>query len=316
MIQDIFPSKLNIRYVNETPEEKDYVFFFEGSSVLAKPEEGFDCECPEKGVVEYPQYKDFLMGITSGENEDSVDNYSFTYLFSVDDNKYFLCERTEELLKGQFTGEMADSGLHREFKSMIDGYEFIGVNIFRKAQPKATAYAAITAYHLYGWYRDNRFCGRCGSRTIHDDRERMIKCSCCGNMIFPKICPAVIVAVTNKDKILLTKYAGRTYKNYALIAGFNEVGETLEETVLREVKEEVGLDVKNITYYKSQPWGLSGSVLAGYYCEVDGNKDITLQEDELSFGKWFKASELDVEDDGISLTREMIEKFKNDNMNM
>ena len=121
-----------------------------------------------------------------------------------------------------------------------DGFDFVGVNSFRKAEPKAQAFAAITAFHIYGWYRDNHFCGRCGKPTIHDDRERMLKCPSCGNMIYPKICPAVIVAVTDHDRILLTKYAGRTYRNYALIAGFNEVGETLEQTVKREVMEELG----------------------------------------------------------------------------
>ena len=76
----------------------------------------------------------------------------------------------------------------------------------------------------------------------------MMKCPSCGNMVFPKIAPAVIVGVTNGDKILMTKYAGREYKKYALIAGFTEIGETAEQTVEREVMEEVGLHVKNIRY--------------------------------------------------------------------
>lgn len=95
-------------------------------------------------------------------------------------------------------------------------------------------------------------------------------------MVFPKISPAVIVAVTDNDRVLLTKYAGRTYKNYALVAGFNEAGETIEQTVRREVMEEVGLKVKNLKYYKSQPWGLSGSLLSGFFCELDGDDKITL----------------------------------------
>ena len=86
-------------------------------------------------------------------------------------------------------------------------------------------------------------------------------------MIFPKIAPAVIVALTHGNKILLTKYAAtRDYKKYALIAGFVEIGETVEETVEREVMEEVGLKVKNLRYYKSQPWGYDSNVLMGYFC--------------------------------------------------
>ena len=144
---------------------------------------------------------------------------------------------------------------------------------------------------------------------------RMLKCPDCGNMIFPKICPAVIVVVTDKDRILLTKYVGRTYKNYALIAGYTEIGETAEETVEREVMEEVGLKVKNIKYYKSQPWALSGSLLTGFFCELDGDDNIKLDEDELAVGTWVKASDIDFEDDGISLTREMILKFRDEHIN-
>ncbi len=308
MIQDIYPSRLNNQYTAYSPVDEDIVFFFQGSSLLAKYEH-------EETLV-YPQYKEFVKGITLQENKDSVDNYTFIYLLSVDDTRYFLAEKKGELLKGQYIGEMADASIHKEYAAVVEGFDFVGVNSFRKAKPKATAFAAITAYHIYGWYRDNHFCGRCGGPTVHDSKERMVRCTSCGNMIFPKICPAVIVAVTDNDRILLTKYAGRMYRNYALIAGFNEAGETLEQTVEREVMEEVGLKVKNIRYYKSQPWGLSGSLLSGFFCELDGDDKITLQEDELSLGTWVKADELDLEDDGISLTREMIIKFRDEYKNI
>ena len=308
MIQDIYPSRLNNQYTAYSPVDEDIVFFFQGSSLLAKYED-------EETLV-YPQYKEFVKGITLQENKDSVDNYTFIYLLSVDDTRYFLAEKKGELLKGQYIGEMADASIHKEYAAVVEGFDFVGVNSFRKAKPKATAFAAITAYHIYGWYRDNHFCGRCGGHTVHDSKERMVRCTSCGNMIFPKICPAVIVAVTDNDRILLTKYAGRMYRNYALIAGFNEAGETLEQTGEREVMEEVGLNVKNIRYYKSQPWGLSGSLLSGFFCELDGDDKITLQEDELSLGTWVKADELDLEDDGISLTREMIIKFRDEYKNI
>ena len=308
MIQDIYPSRLNNQYTAYSPVDEDIVFFFQGSSLLAKYED-------EETLV-YPQYKEFVKGITLQENKDSVDNYTFIYLLSVDDTRYFLAEKKGELLKGQYIGEMADASIHKEYAAVVEGFDFVGVNSFRKAKPKATAFAAITAYHIYGWYRDNHFCGRCGGPTVHDSKERMVRCTSCGNMIFPKICPAVIAAVTDNDRILLTKYAGRMYRNYALIAGFNEAGETLEQTVEREVMEEVGLKVKNIRYYKSQPWGLSGSLLSGFFCELDGDDKITLQEDELSLGTWVKADELDLEDDGISLTREMIIKFRDEYKNI
>ena len=116
---------------------------------------------------------------------------------------------------------------------------------------------------LYGWYRDNHYCGRCGRPTIHDNKRAYGKVSGMWQYGIPKDKSAVIVAVTDNDRVLLTKYAGRTYKNYALVAGFNEAGETIEQTVRREVMEEVGLKVKNLKYYKSQLGDLAAHCFQG-----------------------------------------------------
>ena len=124
------------------------------------------------------------------------------------------------------------------------------------------------------------------------------------------ICPATIIAVTDGNRILLSKYAGRTYKRYALLAGYTEIGETAEETVRREVMEEVGLKVKNIRYYKSQPWGLSGTLLMGFYCELDGSDEIHLDKEELALAEWFEREEIPVEPMHDTLTNEMIIHFK------
>ncbi len=292
MIQDIFPKHLDNHYENTAPQEKDTVFLFEGNKVMGRL---------EGESVLYPDYRTFA--------EHAGCKMQFIYLFSIDGQRFFLAMAGGEPEKGSFLGEMADSEVHAQKEELLPGYVFIGVNVFRNAKPREVSFAAITAYHLYGWYRDNRFCGRCGRPLAHSDKERMLRCTSCGNMVFPKICPAVIVGITDGDRILLTKYAGRSYKNYALVAGYTEIGETLEQTVEREVLEEVGLHVKNIRYYKSQPWALSGSLLAGFYCELDGSSTIKLQEEELSVGVWVHADELDTQDDGVSLTREMISKF-------
>jgi NAD+ diphosphatase len=138
----------------------------------------------------------------------------------------------------------------------------------------------------------------------------MVRCPKCGNLIFPRISPAVIVAVTDGDRLLLSKYAGRSYTRYALLAGYTEIGETLEETVQRETMEEVGLRVKNIRFYKSQPWGVDGNILMGFFCDLDGSDQIHLDENELSMAGWFSRNDLPAHDDGISLTREMIRIFE------
>ena len=129
-------------------------------------------------------------------------------------------------------------------------------------------------------------------------------------MVFPKIAPAVIVGVTHGDKILMTKYAGREYKRYALIAGFTEIGETAEETVKREVMEEVGLHVKNLRYYKSQPWAFSDTLLMGFFAEVEGDDSITLDREELALAEWFERENIPASESDISLTSEMIEFFR------
>ena len=95
-----------------------------------------------------------------------------------------------------------------------------------------------------------------------------------------------------------------------MLAGYTEIGETLEQTVAREVMEEVGLRVKNIRYYKSQPWGVDGNVLMGFYCDLDGDDTICLDTTELSLAQWHDRHALPARDDGISLTREMIRVFE------
>ena len=194
--------------------------------------------------------------------------------------------------------------------SAADGFAYEPVRQLRQLKSKEICFAVMTGWHLYNWYRTNRLCGCCGTPTEHDGKERMLRCPHSGNMIFPRISPAVIVAVTNGDRLLLSKYAGRAYTRYALLAGYTEIGETVEQTVHREVMEEVGLRVKNLRYYKSQPWGVDGNVLMGFFCDVDGSDTIHIDENELSMAGWYAREALPAHDDGISLTREMIRVFE------
>ena len=113
-------------------------------------------------------------------------------------------------------------------------------------------------------------------------------------MEYPKICPAVIIGLTDGNRLLMSKYAGRAYKKYALLAGFTEIGETVEETVRREVMEEVGLKVK-----------------MGFYCDLDGDDRITLDREELALAEWFEREEIPEVTSHESLTNEMIMRFKN-----
>ena len=135
----------------------------------------------------------------------------------------------------------------------------------------------------------------------------------CNSVYYPKISPAVIVAVLNEDKLLLANNANFRSGWFSLIAGYADVGETLEETVRREVKEEVGLDVGNIRYYKSQPWALSGSLMIGFIAEVlDKTQPIQTDGHEITNAEWFSADNLPEHPSAeISIAGEMIELFKN-----
>ena len=134
-------------------------------------------------------------------------------------------------------------------------------------------------------------------------------CPECGNTAYPRIMPAVIVGVINGDSILITRYR-KGYQHNALVAGFTEIGETLEETVAREVMEETGVHVKNIKYYKSQPWGMASDLLTGFFCEADGSTEIKMDENELQYAEWVKREDVVLQPGRNSLTNEMMMAFK------
>lgn len=213
------------------------------------------------------------------------------FLFSLDELDFYLA--AEEVAAPAGYG----------YRSLRDlRYEFAG--------PQEMLYVAYTGYHLAKWYRENRFCGTCGEKTIHSEKERARICPHCGRTIYPRLNPAVIVAVTNGDKIILTRYANRPIAYNALIAGFTEIGETLEECVAREVMEEVGLRVKNLRYYKSQPWGTADDILSGFFADVDGDTTIKIDRSELKLAEWTAREDIVGQPDDLSLTNEMMMLFK------
>lgn len=226
--------------------------------------------------------------------------------------RYFLADLPGTCRNADEPGERTEDakGMDGKQEEASAQYEFVRMFEIRSAKPKASVFAAATAWHLYCWYRDNQYCGRCGGKLTHSKEMRMLSCPECGNQVFPKIAPAVIVGVTDGNRILMTKYAGREYKRYALVAGFTEIGETAEETVAREVMEEVGLRVKNIRYYKSQPWGFDLNLLLGYFCELDDTAEIRLDEKELAVAEWVDYRDIPDDAEGLSLTKEMMLCFR------
>lgn len=272
MIQDIKPHVLRNEFIPDKPVDGDGLLFaFHEDSVLC---------AIDGGAVRLPRVKE-LPG--AGEAR---------YLFALDDVPCYL---------GMVWPGQAPAG-----------FDWTPVRMLRRRAegPREAIFAAWTAFQLYNWYRDNCFCGRCGAETILATDERAVQCPACGRRIYPRIIPAVIVGVTNGDSILMTKYKGRDIPYYALVAGFTEIGETLEQTVAREVMEEAGLRVKNIRYYKSQPWAIVDDLLAGFYCDVDGPTEIHMDTGELKEAVWVRREDVVGQPNDYSLTNEMMLLFR------
>ena len=276
MIQDIAPHKLDNSYRNVTPERHNYAFTFQGTKALFIMGED---------TVKLPTMEQLPGGFE--RNRDKA-----VYLFSVDDEPVFLVPERD--LKGNIPADMKYDFLQKVY-NIKEGW---------------LPLAAFTANHLNHWYYEHHFCGCCGSVTVHSDKERAKVCPECGNIQYPRISPVIMAAITDGERLLVTRYKGRSYKGLALNAGFVEIGESMEQAVVREAMEEVGLKVGNLRYFGSQPWGLSDSVISGYFAYLEGDDKVTLDKDELSEAVWMTRDELPPQMDTVSITAAMIEAFR------
>ena len=281
MIQDIAPRVFNGQMLFDTPQPHDMVLFYKDQTTTDLHQYALVSNS-SKDSLAFPRYGDFAEGLPC------------IFGFTIDSKRYFIVRDTKTA----------------PLPSLPPNCSFTSLRELRFMVPRHLAFAAMTGFHLHSWYRNNIFCGHCGTRLEPSQTERALACPACKNMVYPRIAPAVIVAVTWKDRLLMTRSATGAYRYRALVAGFTEIGETAEETVAREVMEECGIRVKNVRYYKSQPWGLAGDLLLGYTCELDGDPTITLQEDELSCAEWVPRASIDEKPDNVSLTRELICAFR------
>lgn len=294
MIQDIAPHRYDNTYHIQKPGAQDYVFCIQKGRILLR-------ETAEEHVLTIPRREEIEAAVP--ELMDRA-----VYLFSVDEKPYFLVsvpeKEAEEILA------KLKEGAEKELEQLC--YAWKTPTDIRAMEPMHQAFAAITAVQLWRWRQSRQFCGHCGAKTEDSKIERALVCPVCGQTEYPKISPAVIVAITNGDKLLMSRYRVNhsTYRGYALIAGFVEIGETFEETVRREVMEEVGLKVKNIRYFKSQPWAFTDTEMIGFFAELDGDDKIRLQEDELSEAGWYTREEIPDDARLISVGTEMKMYFK------
>ena len=273
MLQDLYPHIYHNEISWKQPEPEDYALIY-------APDRTVYC-CVQNGELTLPRIRDI----------GTFDAAAAQYAFCIDRTAYYLV------------------GAHPE---AAEPFSYLPSAQLRAmtAHTSTALFAAAAGESLFRWYSSQQFCGRCGRRMEKSTLERAMVCPVCGNTVYPKICPAVIAAVHDGDRLLLTRYRGRAFKKYALIAGFNEIGESIEDTVRREVLEEAGVHVKNLRFYKSQPWVFTDTLLMGFFCELDGSDRITMQESELSEAGWFHRSTLPEDYSHISLTGEMIDQFR------
>lgn len=276
MIQEIFPCQFHNEFQIKTPKADSYFLYFQDGKLLL--------EHQTSKIL--PKFE-----VLNSLKEEAMTHCD--YLFSIDQMDFFLVDETRVPIEESKT------------------FGFYKTNIISNLEPMWMSFAAINAVQLHRFYQTSQFCGCCGSFMMKSKKERSMICSSCGHTIYPKIAPAVVVGILHEGKLLMAKYAGREYTRYALIAGYTEFGETLEETVNREVMEEVGLRVKNIRYYKNQPWAFSDSLLVGFWADLDGSPQVQLDKTELSTAEWLTPEDIPKGFTHISLTHEMILLFKN-----
>jgi len=181
------------------------------------------------------------------------------------------------------------------------------ISLLGRVDPEIFALAG-RAFQIVNWDKKNRYCGRCGSPTEMKHDEWAKVCHKCGNIIFPKISPAVIVGVIKGNEILLAHAKNFRENMFSVIAGFVEPGETFEECIKREVLEEVGIKVKNPKYFGSQPWPFPDSLMVGFTAEYESGK-IKVDGEEITAAEWYTSDKLPNKPTNASIAGQIINWF-------
>jgi len=226
---------------------------------------------------------------------------------------------------GEVMGELGLTALRQQYLGTLDGLPCYAVEVDKGAEaPPGMVFlglralfdqmgesffgVALTAVHLVEWDRTSLFCGRCGAGLTLRRDVRAKECGRCGYLVFPRISPAVIVLIERGDRVLLARAARFADGFYSVLAGFVEPGESLEEAVLREVEEETGIMVKDISYFGSQPWPFPDSLMVAFTARYAAG-EIRIDGKEILDGQWFTAHDLPRIPGKISIARRLIDWF-------
>lgn len=260
----------------EPPPDDSYWFAFRGYRLLVRTVEGVAC-VPE----------------LSSLREVGLEAVRKQYLGALEGRPCYSVELAED---AQPPPDMSFQGLRRLYGLLDEDFFWV----------------AGRAVQIMDWDRTHQYCSACGALTESQRHERVKVCPRCGHTSYPRLAPAIIVAVTRGDKLLLARSHRHPPGLYSVLAGFVEPGETLEECLMREVKEEVGIEVKNIHYFGSQPWPFPHSLMIAFTCEHRSG-EIVLDGEEMDVAGWYGADELPRVPPGISISRQLIDWFVEEN---
>ena len=225
---------------------------------------------------------------------------------TADDFRWLDVEVRSKHFLGHFEGRpafaLAVSG------SPPEGYLQLGLRALLGRTDQALFYLAGRAKQVVDWYESHQFCGRCGNQMALHSADRAMRCESCGLVNYPRLSPSIIVLVTRGEEMLLARNVAWPTKMYSTLAGFVEAGESIEQTVHREVMEEVGLRVANLKYFGSQSWPFPNSLMLGFHAEYAGG-DIVCQEGEIADAQWFTQHDLPQIPPKTAISGWLIEEF-------
>lgn len=189
------------------------------------------------------------------------------------------------------------------------GFALLGLRALFDRIPPELFRVAGTALQKVEWLRTNGFCSRCGHATRRHPAHEAMECPACGHLHFPRLSPAVIVLVERGDEMLLARSPGFPEGMYSTLAGFVEPGESLEDAIHREIREEVGVEVADLRYFGSQPWPFPHSLMIGFTARWAGG-EIRVDGKEIVDAGWFSASRLPPRlPSALSIARRLVEDF-------
>ena len=209
------------------------------------------------------------------------------------------------LLVGQWQGLPCYAADVAQLPAVSSGEAVSLRAIFQLAGAETFALAG-RASQLLDWQKHHRFCGQCGGATVMKSAEHALQCPNCGLAVYPRISPAVMVLVRDGEKLLLARSPHFKPGVFSALAGFVEPGETLEECAMREVREEVGIEITNLQYFHSQPWPFPNSLMVAFFADYAGGA-ITPDPSEIEAAAWFTPDALPILPEPISISRRLID---------